>query len=111
MLNEQKNKIDLKLVNGLFIGNVDGKELGFKKLSWGEKNKVVSISQKMTQNGTLLFDIETFNTNLILACLKKAPFPISKESIENYPDALLMDKVLSICTQMNIADQVQIQNL
>ncbi len=104
-------KIELKPKEGLWFCTIDNKEFGFKKLTWGEKNKVVSISQKMMPNGQLMFDMEAFNVNLLLATLKRAPFGLSKEAIEGHQDAKLMDKLLSIATQMNIADPVTIQNL
>lgn len=109
-MNEEQITLDLQ--GNLYVGKIDGKEFGFKKLTWGEKNKVLSISQKINpQTGQLMFDMEMFNINLLLATVKKAPFNISKEGFENYPDAKLIDKLLSIATQMNIADQVTIQNL
>ncbi len=107
----EPKKIELKSQGNLWICEIDGKEFGFKKLTWGEKNKLVSISQRLMPNGQLTFDMETFNVNLLLAAVKKAPFPLNKESFENYPDAKLIDRLHSIATQMNIADPVTIQNL
>jgi hypothetical protein len=110
-MSENKPKLELKPKDGLWFGTIDGKEFGFKKLTWGEKNQVMAISQKMMPNGQLTFDLSTFNVNLLLATVKKAPFNLSKEGFENYPDAKLIDKLLSIATQMNIAEQVEVQNL
>jgi len=95
----------------LYVFELNGKSYGFKKLTWGEKNRVMKISQTITHDGQLQFDMAEFNTNLVLATLKKAPFAISKQSINEYPDSKLMDNVLSIATQMNIADPIKIQNL
>jgi hypothetical protein len=104
-------EIELESQGNLWIYKVEGKEFGFKKLTWGEKNKVIAISQKLSPNGVLTFDMESFNVNLLLAALKKAPFAINRETLENYPDAKLIDTLHSIATQMNIADPIQIKNL
>ena len=109
--NKDKNKLELKLQGNLYVGEIDGKEFGFRKITWGEKNKIISISQRINPNGQPSFDMSEFNINLILATVKKAPFALSKESLESYPDAKLIDKLLSVATQMNIADPVDIQNL
>jgi hypothetical protein len=102
--------IELKLQGNLMVCKIDEKEYGFKKLTWGEKNKVISISQRLMPNGQMMFDMEAFNINLMLATLKKAPFNITKESIEN-SDAKVMDTLHTIATKLNIADPVTIENL
>ncbi len=108
---ENKNIIELKKDGNLWTCQVEGKEFGFKKLTWGEKNKIMEISQKQRNDGQLYFSVADFNINLLLGTLKKAPFGISKESIENYPDAKLIDILLKIATDMNIASPPEIQNL
>ena len=106
------SEISLDLKDGLYCTTIQGKSFAFKKLTWGEKNKVISISQKINPlNGSFMFDIETFNVNLLLATVKKAPFNLSREGFETYPDAKLVDTLLEIATKMNLADPVKIQNL
>lgn len=105
------NKIELKKDGNLWVCQIEGKEFGFKKLTWGEKNKIVEISQRLMPNGQLAFNVADFNVNLLLGALKKAPFGINKESLESYPDAKLIDILLKVATEMNIADLPEIQNL
>ncbi len=105
------DKIELKKDGNLWVCRIEGKEYGFRKLTWGEKNKIIEISQKMGPNGQLYFSIAEFNLNLLLGTLKKAPFQVSKESVENYPDAKIIDICLKISTDMNIASPPEIQNL
>ena len=108
---KEKDKIELKKEGNLWVCQIEGKEFGFRKLTWGEKNKITEISQKVGPNGQLYFSLSEFNVNLVLGTLKKAPFPITRESLESYPDAKLIDICLNIATDMNLASPREIQNL
>ena len=110
-MSENKKTIELKKDGNLWVCTIEGKDFGFKKLTWGEKNKIMDISQRMGPNGSLTFSVADFNINLLLGTLKKSPFAVSKESIEAYPDAKLIDILLKISTDMNIASLPEVQNL
>ncbi len=110
-MSENKKTIELKKDGNLWTCQIEGKEFAFRKLTWGEKNKITEISQKIRPDGQFVFSISDFNVNLLLATLKKAPFAINKGGLESYPDAKLIDILLKIATDMNIASLPEIQNL
>jgi hypothetical protein len=105
------DKIELKKDGNLWVCKIEDKEYGFRKLTWGEKNKITEISQKIGPNGQPYFSMAEFNVNFLLGTLKKAPFQITRESLEAYPDAKIIDICLKIATDMNIASPPEIQNL
>lgn len=95
---------------GLWTCSINGKEYGFRKWTWGEKNKVISISMRITPDGTSTFDPALFNVNMLLATLKKAPFQVNKEILES-SDNKLIDRLLRITTKLNLLEPIEIQNL
>jgi hypothetical protein len=104
--------IELKPEGNLLVCKINGETFGFRKLTWGEKNKIMEISQKMSPiDGKLDFNVFDFNINLLLATLKKAPFNVNKQTLESYPDAKLIDILLQITTDLNIVGKQKIQNL
>jgi hypothetical protein len=106
----EKEVIVLKKKDDLWICEIDSKEYGFKKWTWGEKNKVISISMRISPDGTSIFDASLFNLNMLLATLKKAPFAINKETLES-ADSKLIDKLLRVTTKLNLLEPVEIKNL
>jgi len=103
--------IKLKKEGDLWVCRIDGQEYGFRKWTWGEKNKTTSQCSRLGPNGETIFDSGEFNIRLLLATLKKAPFKIDRQTIENYPDSVLIDKLLQITTKLNLLGKFEIQNL
>ena len=70
----------------------------------------MTISTRLTPTGESQFNIALFNTNMLLATLKKAPFAINKETLER-GDPKLIDQLLAITTELNLLKPKKIQNL
>jgi len=107
---QKGNVIELKKEGNLWIWEHEGKEYGIRKWTWGEKNRVMSISTTLRGDGEERFDVAKFNINMLLATLKKAPFAINKESLEQQ-DPLLIDQIFNISSKLNLLSPAKIQNL
>lgn len=110
-MSEKEEIIRLRRQGSLWVCELGGKEYTFRKWAWGEKNRITSQCTRMTPDGRQYLDIAEFNLNLLMTTLKKAPFKIDRETIENYPDSILIDKLLQISTKLNLLGNVEIQNL
>jgi len=103
--------IKLSKKGDLWVCQIDGREYGFRKWTWGEKNKTTDKCSKIGPQGQTMFDTAEFNLSLLLATLKKAPFEINSETIQKHPDSILIDKLLRVTTKLNILSSVEIRNL
>lgn len=106
-----EEKITLRKQNDLYVCEFSGKEYGFRKLTWGERSRITSQCTKTSPIGMPTLDMGEFNLNLLMSSLKKAPFDVKREVIDNYPDAILIDKLIQIATKLNVSETLNIQNL
>ena len=106
----EEDVIELKKEGDLWIWEYQGKRYGFRKWTWGEKNKITYLSSRLMPDGQKEFDPALFNINMLLATLREAPFPITKESLENQ-DPLIVDQLLAITMELNLVKPKKIQNL
>jgi hypothetical protein len=113
MSEEDKNKIlvSLKKEGDLYTTQLFGQDYAFRKWTWGEKNRTFSKCQRIGPSGEIQFDQAEFNMTLLLSTLKKAPFPINRETFDNYPDSPFIDLLVQITSKLNILNQFEIQNL
>jgi len=102
--------ITLRKVGDLFVCAINKEEYGFIKWNWGQKNKIMTQCIRQTPMGPQLDTVE-FNLAMLMATLKKAPFEVKREVIENHPDSQLMDLLVQITTKLNLLGDVEIKNL
>jgi hypothetical protein len=102
--------ITLRKQGDLFVCTIDNQEFGFRKWPWGEKSKIMNQCIRQTPMGPQLDTVE-FNLAMLMNTLKKAPFEIKREILENHPNSQLMDLLVQITTKLNLLGDVEIKNL
>jgi len=74
-----------------------------KRLSWRQKVKLENMMSKVSLKGNnpdVSFDTEVYKVNLMLLCIKEAPFPVTDEGLDNL-DVNEGDKIFDAIEAMN----------
>ena len=80
---------------------IDGQAYGFKRWTWGEKNRVVSESISLhPTTGQFKIDTGLFNELMLGAVLSEAPFEVTLSNLREL-DPVLGDQLLRIAQWVN----------
>lgn len=114
-MSEIKETYKLHKEGNLWVTEILGKQYGFRKWTWGEKNSAASQATSLNPlTGVISYDSAKFNNQLMLATVHrgvKGKFEKFSEKELNELDGQTGERLFQLTQKLNLVRNIEAQNL